>query len=393
MRSTHVLSVPALVALAGIFHCTASPTLDADVEEPATGKAQQADQGLPAQRCVTIQRGGLGTMSDTQIVPATGAEPSNNFGHRPVMNTGVIGGVPRQTLINATLDSPPPMLELVSATLTLTARAMSNSNPVFAYRVLVPWSENTVTWDTFYANPTPFDATVNWGYAEVGPTGTWVSMDITEFVYLAGTGTLNYGLLLVQDGAENTNYWSSEWDQPSERPKLEICYIPDLCADVTCTAPDACHAAGTCDPSTGQCSAPAAAPDQTACNDGSSQTTNDVCTNGACVGSPSGGGYAYPLFAGGAGFACPTGALAWVSQSPRDPTNSAHAQAACEACYGAGNCYLSAEDGAGLAWGPTGPATPWCDMAYFGFEVGLTGDSGRAFAMCASSKTLGSWGK
>ncbi|HMG20952.1 MAG TPA: hypothetical protein VK607_06530, partial [Kofleriaceae bacterium] len=41
----------------------------------------------------------------------------------------------------------------------------------------------------------------------------------------------------------------------------------DRCAGVTCTASDACHAAGTCDPATGTCSNPAVA-DGTACSDG-----------------------------------------------------------------------------------------------------------------------------
>jgi len=42
---------------------------------------------------------------------------------------------------------------------------------------------------------------------------------------------------------------------------------------------DACHDAGVCDPSTGMCSNPAK-PDNSPCDDG------DLCTQGACVGTP-----------------------------------------------------------------------------------------------------------
>ena len=56
-------------------------------------------------------------------------------------------------------------------------------------------------------------------------------------------------------------------------------------APVTCTASDQCHLAGTCDPSTGQCSNPAAA-NGTACTDNNACTQGDTCQAGTCVGAP-----------------------------------------------------------------------------------------------------------
>src|SRR5882724_6754065 len=53
---------------------------------------------------------------------------------------------------------------------------------------------------------------------------------------------------------------------------------------VTCTAPDQCHDAGTCNPATGMCSNPAK-PDGTACNDGDACTQTDRCESGTCTGS------------------------------------------------------------------------------------------------------------
>ncbi|WP_255203996.1 LamG-like jellyroll fold domain-containing protein [Myxococcus sp. AM011] len=61
---------------------------------------------------------------------------------------------------------------------------------------------------------------------------------------------------------------------------------PDLCVGVVCAPLDACHIAGTCNPSTGQCSHPVA-PDGTACDDGNACTQPDTCLDGVCAGPPS----------------------------------------------------------------------------------------------------------
>jgi hypothetical protein len=55
------------------------------------------------------------------------------------------------------------------------------------------------------------------------------------------------------------------------------------CDGVICTASDACHEAGVCDPATGLCSDPPAA-DGTACNDGNACTQTDTCQAGTCTG-------------------------------------------------------------------------------------------------------------
>ncbi len=58
----------------------------------------------------------------------------------------------------------------------------------------------------------------------------------------------------------------------------------DLCAGVVCSALNACHVAGVCDPATGACSNPAAA-DGIACDDGNRCTQSDTCQSGVCTGA------------------------------------------------------------------------------------------------------------
>jgi hypothetical protein len=70
------------------------------------------------------------------------------------------------------------------------------------------------------------------------------------------------------------------------------CTLPGVCqagacqgqSPVVCAAADQCHAAGTCDPSTGACTNPPL-PDGTSCIDGNACTQVDVCMAGTCVGT------------------------------------------------------------------------------------------------------------
>ncbi|MFI5394004.1 MAG: right-handed parallel beta-helix repeat-containing protein [Candidatus Binatia bacterium] len=55
----------------------------------------------------------------------------------------------------------------------------------------------------------------------------------------------------------------------------------NLCAGVTCTSPDDCHTPGTCNPHTGQCSAPVTNGNGTSCSGGACES--GVCTN-LCAG-------------------------------------------------------------------------------------------------------------
>jgi cysteine-rich repeat protein len=70
------------------------------------------------------------------------------------------------------------------------------------------------------------------------------------------------------------------------------CTQADLCIAGHCAGgdpivcgPDACHAAGSCDPATGRCAASAKA-DGTPCDDGDPCSDGDACFGGECVGAP-----------------------------------------------------------------------------------------------------------
>ncbi|KAF4755869.1 hypothetical protein FOZ63_011250 [Perkinsus olseni] len=61
----------------------------------------------------------------------------------------------------------------------------------------------------------------------------------------------------------------------------------DICKklDITCNPPNPCLLPGTCTPSTGDCIYPRK-PTGSQCDDGRSNTINDVCVDGLCLGTP-----------------------------------------------------------------------------------------------------------
>eukprot|EP01065_Artemidia_motanka_P042695 TRINITY_DN5771_c0_g3_i2.p1 TRINITY_DN5771_c0_g3~~TRINITY_DN5771_c0_g3_i2.p1 ORF type:complete len:4752 (+),score=1264.50 TRINITY_DN5771_c0_g3_i2:1602-15857(+) len=64
---------------------------------------------------------------------------------------------------------------------------------------------------------------------------------------------------------------------------MGVCRGTDLCINVTCLPTDSCHSAGQCDAATGRCSDPRM-PDGAVCDDGVAATEGDVCTAGVCTG-------------------------------------------------------------------------------------------------------------
>ncbi|MDB4931170.1 MAG: Thiamin-phosphate pyrophosphorylase [Myxococcaceae bacterium] len=131
---------------------------------------------------------------------------------------------------------------------------------------------------------------------------------------------------------------------------------------VLCPAPDQCHAAGTCQPANGVCSNPEA-PEGTTCNDGSACTTGDVCTTGAC------GGAAVPTDDGNPCTADACSPSGGVSHAPVADGTACGTGRACSA----GTCVATC----------TNPVCPSIPSAYEGFNytpgavvTGLNGGSG-----------------
>jgi hypothetical protein len=244
------------------------------------GAAQSAATG---DICVAIQRGlgnGFGNVADAEIRPGSsfqgGANPTMLLQTTP---GDIVQPSPTQDLLRFDVSAIGSHAHLTSAVITLIETSFKGgTGTVLAFDVTTPWNEATVTGLSF-------------GNAVSGNIGTGVSSRfVTHIDILAEAqgwvdGSIpNNGLLLEQATTGARTFNTSEAASAGARPTLEVCYT-NLCVGVVCQPSDQCHVAGTCDPTTGLCSNPAAS-DGTTCDDGDLCTTGDVCTGGACGGSP-----------------------------------------------------------------------------------------------------------
>ena len=118
---------------------------------------------------------------------------------------------------------------IISATLNLYMFDTSrDDDPLNIHRVVVAWSEGSVTWSSHGWNSGGYDSVVE----DTLLTGTpgWKVWEVASLVqkWVNGTET-EYGFYLINNsgGAQHeVNYHSREYADPNFRPYLEITYLP-----------------------------------------------------------------------------------------------------------------------------------------------------------------------
>jgi hypothetical protein len=111
---------------------------------------------------------------------------------------------------------------VTSAYLYLDVIDQSTDN-VYVHRITTAWDESTVTWNFPWTTPGgDFAATPNETFTA---NAAEVMVDITTFVqsWLNGT-SMNYGLLLRQDGSDWSRFYSSNIFDQTLRPRIVINY-------------------------------------------------------------------------------------------------------------------------------------------------------------------------
>jgi hypothetical protein len=292
------LTIPAVaVALSGLMGCSSTD----EGSEPA------AQLGASAQALTCVNLGAAAT-DDAVLAydPIDATKAGANFSTAQVLNVGTTGTTVRQALVRFNLASVPASATITSASLQLTKAASLGAGPMTLHRATATWVEATVTYNSFAG---AFDSTVL-GSVNPAVSGSSLAFDVTGQVASWFSGAQpNHGFLLAEPSNGRISVGASEAPSSATRPTLTVCYAPstcangvldgtetgvdcggscapcvDLCASVTCTALDACHVPGVCNPSTGVCSNPVASWG-TACDDGDACSQTDVCQNGACVGT------------------------------------------------------------------------------------------------------------
>lgn len=217
------LSVVSLVSLSLstlLVGCSVSATGESDEH---VGEAHQA----ASPTCLTIQASGSGAEADDAVLNPV--SPDKNYGTSGSLSVGqAVGGTPRQSLLKFNLSSVPAGAPIISATATLTTLLEFDAQaPTEAHRVTAPWSESSVTWNSFNG---AYSSAVEGTFAP----GATTSADLTSLVASWQGGTVpNHGIFLDRDHTGGTTFASSE-APAAQRPKLDVCYCPVGTSGPTC---------------------------------------------------------------------------------------------------------------------------------------------------------------
>lgn len=180
--------------------------------------------------CVTLQRGLAGTIADAQIAhkiassPVLDAQGNTNYG---ALATGGVGRFPlnvsTKVLLRFDLGAIPATATVVSSSLTVQT-STSSAGTVSLFRAKVPWSEATVTWLNFgTGQDSVLQASASDGGA--GYAGPMV-FDVKTLTQSWVTGTLANNGLVLSGESFLTTIATCEAATQANRPKLDVCYIP-----------------------------------------------------------------------------------------------------------------------------------------------------------------------
>lgn len=224
-KSTVVSVVPAIALLSSALGCAGAN--DSTAAPEAVGSAESA------LTCVTIQRTipGTGQVLDASIVsdPANPPLADHNFGAAPLTITGTVATSVRRSLMQFDLSSVPAGATVFSAFVSLFMNESPGGNPIEVHNVLIPWSENTVTWNLLGSS---FDPSVAVSIPTAGiPPSSSLTADVTALVdaWVSGA-TPNYGVLFDHPAPGKTTFGASE-AALSFRPSLQVCFTAPTCSD------------------------------------------------------------------------------------------------------------------------------------------------------------------
>jgi hypothetical protein len=192
--------------------CAVQAPEEMDSDEPL----EVAGQASVTSQCVAYRRGVSGTVADTTIWQSS---PTYNNSANILINTGISAAGFRQALLYFDISNIPSGVHVDSAVLYLSELYKDTGSTVDVHEVLAPWSESTVTWNSFGGafDPTPSTSFYAWG-------GGVHQIHVEALVQSWVDGNSeNHGLLL-QEHEVSSEFRSSEHSTEDVRPRLKVCY-------------------------------------------------------------------------------------------------------------------------------------------------------------------------
>jgi hypothetical protein len=196
-------------------------------------RAQQPAQPAKSKSTTTFQNGASGyegtvdvelwALAPTTILdtnPNATSDANNDGGESQILLRfeRIIGDKPGQI---------PKGSAVLSATLIVSA--FDQGDTVHIHRMLVPWSRQS-TWTTLVAGITADGMEASrhresFTFGKIAANSSSIPFDVTDSVQAWASGAANHGWVFINTGGNGWDFYTSEFDDIKQRPKLIVEYI------------------------------------------------------------------------------------------------------------------------------------------------------------------------
>jgi hypothetical protein len=200
----------------------------------ACGAVDARPDGSPAKSTYSFQDGvnGYAGTIDVEIWavapntclegnPSASADADNDGGESQILLRfeSIIGDKPGQI---------PPHSTIHSAKLIVSA--FDPGNPVHLHRMLVPW-KRTTTWNSMVSGVTADGLEASrkvdsFTFGNIPATSAEIPFAVTDTVQAWVNGDPNYGWVFIDTGTNGWDFYTSEFEEVSQRPKLVVEFTP-----------------------------------------------------------------------------------------------------------------------------------------------------------------------
>lgn len=131
-------------------------------------------------------------------------------------------------IISAKAGTIPPKATIHSATLVVSA--FDEGSTVHLHRVLVPW-KRSATWASMVAGVTADGLEASkqkdgFTFGKISASTSAISFDVTDTVQAWANGKPNHGWVFINTGGNGWDFYTSEFDDVKQRPKLVVEFTP-----------------------------------------------------------------------------------------------------------------------------------------------------------------------
>jgi acyl-[acyl carrier protein]--UDP-N-acetylglucosamine O-acyltransferase len=199
---------------------------------------------------LTFRQGDGGSWSTTDATYLYSTTPNTPKGSdaavfvdQPYGTPGARGLVRFPAIFGAGVGQIPIGASITSATLYVKTRNYDATHSQGVHRVLTPWTEGTVTWNSFSAGGvagTDFVATAEGTFAAPSGIGVIHSANVTPIVQAWSSGAANLGFLILNSTTDGWDFSSDDAAGAGDRPLLSVTFTVSTDGDSVADGVDNC---------------------------------------------------------------------------------------------------------------------------------------------------------